>query len=84
MSRTRRKPPGRDREPGRRRGSTPARRPAKDKRAREELEWDEDEAVDDEVVEAFDDPNGSLEDEALDSGILEDSWDDDEPTERLG
>ena len=84
MSRTRRKPPGRDREPGKRRGGTPARRPAKDERAREELEWDEDEAVDDEGELEFDEPSESLEEGVLDDRIDEDSWDDDEPTERSG
>ncbi|MGQ0722805.1 MAG: hypothetical protein ACT4PE_14740 [Candidatus Eiseniibacteriota bacterium] len=83
MSRTRRKPPGRDRESGKRRGNTPARRPPKDERAREELEWDEDEAVDDEQ-EDIESPDESLEEDALDEGISEDSWDDEEPTERAG
>jgi hypothetical protein len=87
MSRTRRKPPGRDREPrkGREgRGGVPARRPAKDERAREELEWDEDEVVDDEDELDIEDPSESLEDGDLDVRIDEGSWDDDEPTERSG
>jgi hypothetical protein len=60
----------------------PARRPPKDERAREELEWDEDEAVDDE--QELEVPGESLEEDALDEGIPEDSWDDEEPTERAG
>jgi hypothetical protein len=84
MSRTRRRPPGRDRESGKRRGTTPAKRPPKGERAREELEWDDDEAVDDEQYpEDVEDPNESLE-EAVDDESSEDSWDDEEPTERAG
>jgi hypothetical protein len=63
----------------------PARRPPKDERAREELEWDEDEAVDDEQVpEDIENPGESLEDDAFEEAIPEDSWDDEEPTERAG